>query len=65
MIKLFIKCSLCFSQDLKLINNDLTAQGLIEVLASDDPSVTDGEGCYNLELEVSQQGFIRAPDKKG
>ena len=56
---------MCFSQDLKLINNDLTAQGLIEVLASDDPSVTDGEGCYNLELEVSQQGFIRAPDKKG
>ena len=36
-----------------MINNDLTAQGVIEVLSSDDPSVSDGEGCYNLELEVS------------
>ena len=27
---------------------------MIEVLASDDPSVSDGEGCYNLELEVSE-----------
>ena len=45
--------SISFYKDLKLINNDLTAQGVIEVLSSDDPSVSDGEGCYNLELEVS------------
>lgn len=44
-------------QDLKLINDDLTAKHVIEVLAADDPNVADGEGCYNMELEVNSQRF--------
>jgi hypothetical protein len=34
------------------VNNDLTPKDVIDVLAYDDPNVADGEGCYNLELEV-------------
>lgn len=40
-------------QDLKLINNDLTPKAIIDILSKDDPNVADGEGCCNLELEVT------------
>ncbi|XP_052274745.1 radial spoke head 10 homolog B-like isoform X2 [Dreissena polymorpha] len=47
-------------QDLKLINADLTAKGVIDTLAKDDPNVTDGEGSYNLELEMCFMEFFEA-----
>lgn len=34
------------------MNNDLTPQHVIKVLSSEDPAVVDGDGFYNLELEV-------------
>ncbi|XP_046357024.1 radial spoke head 10 homolog B-like [Haliotis rufescens] len=51
---------LFMTQDLKLINSDLTPQAILEVLASDDPKVADGEGCYNLELEMTFLEFFEA-----
>ncbi|XP_060605210.1 radial spoke head 10 homolog B-like isoform X2 [Ruditapes philippinarum] len=47
-------------KDLKLVNNDLTPKDVIDVLAYDDPNVADGEGCYNLELEMSFLEFFEA-----
>ncbi|KAK3611960.1 hypothetical protein CHS0354_011618 [Potamilus streckersoni] len=47
-------------KDLKLINNDLTARHVIDILAEDDPNVADGEGCYNLELEMTFLEFFEA-----
>ncbi|KAL8580369.1 hypothetical protein ACOMHN_037468 [Nucella lapillus] len=47
-------------KDLKLINNDLTPQKVLEVLSVDDPAVADGEGCYNLELEMTFLEFFEA-----
>ncbi|ESO83241.1 hypothetical protein LOTGIDRAFT_176258, partial [Lottia gigantea] len=47
-------------KDLKLINNDLDPQAVIRVLSSDDPSVDDSEGCYNLELEMTFLEFFEA-----
>ncbi|XP_052776085.1 radial spoke head 10 homolog B-like isoform X2 [Mya arenaria] len=47
-------------KDLKLINNDLTAKDVIEVMAKDDPNVSDGEGSYNLELEMCFLEFFEA-----
>ncbi|XP_076440634.1 radial spoke head 10 homolog B-like isoform X2 [Babylonia areolata] len=47
-------------KDLKLINSDLTPQKVLEVLSVDDPAVTDGEGCYNLELEMTFLEFFEA-----
>ena len=44
-----------YLQDMKLINNDLTAKAVIEVLASDYPTMTDEEGSINMELEVTNQ----------
>ena len=43
-------------KDLKLISQDLTPKDVIDILASDDPNVADGEGCCNLELEVGNVG---------
>lgn len=39
-------------KDLKLINNDLTAKHVVEILTSDNPNATDEQDGYNLELEV-------------
>ncbi len=39
-------------QDFKLLNEDLTAKAIAEILAQDDPNVTDPEGDVNLDLEV-------------
>ena len=39
-------------QDFKLVNVDLTPKEIIDVLAVDDPNVTDPDGAINLELEV-------------
>lgn len=47
-------------KDLKLINNDLTPQRILEVLAIDDIVVADGQGCYNLELEMTFLEFFEA-----
>ncbi|GFN95169.1 radial spoke head 10 homolog b-like [Plakobranchus ocellatus] len=47
-------------KDLNLINQDLTAAGVIGVLASDDPGVADGKGSYNLELEMTFLEFFEA-----
>ncbi|XP_041359048.1 radial spoke head 10 homolog B-like isoform X2 [Gigantopelta aegis] len=47
-------------KDLNLINEDLTAQAVIAVLCADDPAVSDGEGCYNLELEMTFLEFFEA-----
>ena len=49
-----LACSyiLCYNQDLNLVNQDLTASAVIGVMSSDNPGVADGEGSFNLELEV-------------
>nr|KAG5709598.1 hypothetical protein BaRGS_001648 [Batillaria attramentaria] len=47
-------------KDLKLINNDLTPQLALGVLSLENPAVDDGEGCYNLELEMSFLEFFEA-----
>ncbi|OWF43641.1 radial spoke head 10 homolog B-like [Mizuhopecten yessoensis] len=47
-------------KDLKLINNDLTPKALLDILSSDDPRVSDGEGCCNLELEMTFLEFFEA-----
>lgn len=39
-------------QDLRLIDCDLTARMVVEILACDDPKVTDCQDAVNLELEV-------------
>ena len=36
------------------MNVDLTPKEIIDILAVDDPNVTDPEGAINLELEVSK-----------
>ena len=36
------------------MNVDLTPKEIIDILAVDDPNVTDPEGTINLELEVSE-----------
>ena len=38
------------------MNVDLTPKEIIDILAVDDPNVTDPEGAINLELEVSKSG---------
>ena len=43
---------IAFSQDLKLINEDLTPKLIIDILAHNDPKVADEEGACNMELEV-------------
>ncbi|KAK7100769.1 radial spoke head 10 homolog B-like isoform X2 [Littorina saxatilis] len=45
-------------KDLKLVNKDLTPQCIIGVLSKDDPAVADGEGCYNMELEMTFLEFF-------
>ncbi|XP_052066462.1 radial spoke head 10 homolog B-like [Mytilus californianus] len=47
-------------KEFKLINNDLTPKAIIQVLTSDDPNVSDGEGCCNLELEMTFLEFFEA-----
>lgn len=47
-------------KDLKLINNDLTPKAIIDILSKDDPNVADGEGCCNLELEMTFLEFFEA-----
>jgi hypothetical protein len=39
-------------KDLKLINTDLTPKAIVDILASDDPKITDDEGAINMEPEV-------------
>lgn len=52
-VKLLYQYLLVYNfQEFKLINNDLTPKAIIQVLTSDDPNVSDEEGCCNLELEV-------------
>ena len=36
------------------MNVDLTPKEIIDILAVDDPNVTDPEGAINLELEVNE-----------
>ena len=40
-------------KDLNLVNNDLSAKAIVEVLAADNPNVCDEEGAVNLELEMT------------
>lgn len=54
-----------FFQDLKLLNNDLTPKAVIDVLAIDDPKVTDPDGAVNLELEVIRQSFQNPGNMEG
>lgn len=35
-----------------LLNNDLTAKAVVDILASDNPRVRDSHGSVNLEFEV-------------
>ena len=49
----FYETCFIFLQDFKLVNVDLTPKEIIDILAVDDPNVTDPEGAINLELEVS------------
>lgn len=39
-------------RDLKLINSDLTARHVVQILTEDNPNATDEQDGYNLELEV-------------
>ena len=39
-------------KDLKLLNDDLTAKAVINILAEGDPKVCDPDGAMNLEMEV-------------
>ncbi|GFS01954.1 radial spoke head 10 homolog B-like [Elysia marginata] len=47
-------------KDLNLINQDLTASAVIRVMSSDNPGVADGEGSFNLELEMTFLEFFEA-----
>ncbi|XP_012938646.1 radial spoke head 10 homolog B isoform X2 [Aplysia californica] len=47
-------------KELGLVNQDLTPAKILEVLGSDNPGVSDGEGCYNLELEMTFLEFFEA-----
>ncbi|CAG5118523.1 unnamed protein product, partial [Candidula unifasciata] len=47
-------------RDLELINEDLTPEAVIQVLASVNPTLSDGEGSYNLELEMTFLEFFEA-----
>nr|KAI8728850.1 radial spoke head 10-like protein B2-like; partial [Biomphalaria glabrata] len=49
-----------FMKEIGLINQDLTPTRLVELLASDNPLVMDGQGCYNLELEMTFLEFFEA-----
>ncbi len=35
------------------MNSDLTPKAILDLLAGDDPSVADKDGCVNLEQEVN------------
>ncbi|BFY99925.1 hypothetical protein BsWGS_02965 [Bradybaena similaris] len=47
-------------KDLHLINEDLTSAAVIQVLHSVNPTLSDGEGSYNLELEMTFLEFFEA-----
>ena len=40
-------------KDLRLLNEELKAKDVIEILSKGDPKVCDSEGAINLEIEVS------------
>ena len=44
-------------QDIRMINADLTAEAVVNILAIDDPKVNP-EGIINLELEVCMHLFF-------
>ena len=39
-------------KDLELLNDDLTAKAVINILAEGDPKVCDHDGAINMEMEV-------------
>jgi len=47
-------------KELNLVNSDLSPAKILDVLGSNDPGVSDGEGCYNLELEMTFLEFFEA-----
>ncbi|CAL1526160.1 unnamed protein product [Lymnaea stagnalis] len=49
-----------FIKELGLINNDLTPAKIVQLLTSDNPNVSDGEGCFNLELEMTFLEYFEA-----
>ncbi|XP_059162834.1 radial spoke head 10 homolog B-like [Physella acuta] len=51
---------LFFLKEIGLVNEDLTAKKVIEILGADNPRVCDGEGCFNLELEMTFLEFLEA-----
>ena len=48
------------SQELRLVNNDLTAKEIVSLLAHDDPKVTDPEGAVMVEFEMTFLEFFEA-----
>ena len=47
-------------QEVRLVNNDLTAKEIVTLLAHDDPKVTDPEGAVMVEFEMTFLEFFEA-----